>query len=262
MRRHPAEDQLSLDLGAGIPELPESLRPMLPQPVDEPFDSPDHLFEPSWGGRRTLAFIEPAVDEAADGSGFLTADGRPSLRLLAGDHDLARLLPELAGLALQVAGRSALLDGELVVVDAHGRADPHALDERLAGRPGPAVAYLVFDLLYVDGLPILGKRLDQRRARLREVLQPGDHAIAVPAVVGEGRALHDAVTAQGLAGTLARARSGPYLPGVRSRLWRFVAAGPRAAAEPVVEAAEAVARPAGAGPVLAVIRRLPLDGEP
>jgi hypothetical protein len=241
---------------------------MLPRRTAAPFDSPDHVFGPSWGGQRALAFVEPAVAESPDGSGYVTADGRPSLRILVGERDVAPLLPELAALPTQLAARSAILDGELVVVDGHGRADRDSLAVRLAGRPGPAVALLVFDLPYVDGLPILGRRLDQRRARLREVLQPGAHAIALPAVVGEGRALHDAVLAQGLAGTLARVRSSPYLPGVRSALWQFVPSGVALegagdAAGPAVSAGDGPARSqaAGGSPVLALIRRLPLPDE-
>ena len=34
---------------------------MQPRPADGPFDSPDHLFEPNWGGRRVLAFLEPGA---------------------------------------------------------------------------------------------------------------------------------------------------------------------------------------------------------
>ena len=35
----------------------------------------------------------------------------------------------------------------------------------------------------------------------------------MPAIATEGRALFDAVVAQGLAGMMARQRQGPYLPG-------------------------------------------------
>ena len=46
-----------------------------------------------------------------------------------------------------VAARSAVLDGELVVVDAAGRADADALAARLAGGAGRPVAFLAFDLI-------------------------------------------------------------------------------------------------------------------
>lgn len=274
-------DQLSLELEAGLPHLPARLRPMMPRPLSAPFDSSEHVFEPSWGGQRALAFLEPAFDQDEQGR-FHTADGAPSVRLVdAGGRDLADRLGELGGLALRIEARSAVLDGELVVVDGAGRPDPAALDERLAGRAGPDVAYLAFDLLYLDGRPLLGQALTRRREALRRILRPGPEVVALPAIVGEGRALHDAATAQGLAGTMARQRTSPYLPGVRSRLWRFVAAGARAmelaAAEPDLAAPLVTGLgvptedqagsptlgleigPGTAGAVLAVFRRLPLD---
>ncbi|MBE0585356.1 MAG: hypothetical protein IH612_16545, partial [Desulfofustis sp.] len=60
-------------------------------------------------------------------------------------REVAGRFPGLAGLAVRVVARSAVLDGELVVVDSRGRADDEALRERLTGRPGRPVALLVFD---------------------------------------------------------------------------------------------------------------------
>ena len=114
---------------------------MWPTPRPEPFDSPDYLFEPTWGGHRVLAFVGPSERPG---------DGEVRIVDPAG-RDLADRLPELAGLAVRVAARSAVLDGELVVVDARGRADDDALRERLNGKPGRPVAYLVFDILHLDG---------------------------------------------------------------------------------------------------------------
>jgi hypothetical protein len=100
---------------------------------------------------------------------------------------------------------------------------------------------------------------ERRRDQLRRVLRPGDEVLAVPAIPGEGRALFAAVAAQGLAGVLARQRSSPYLPGVRSRLWRFIPVGGGAAAgSPAPDVEEATEAGAGSAPVLALIRRLPL----
>ncbi len=177
--------------------------------------------------------------------------------------DLAPRLPELAGLAVRVAARSAVLDGELVVVDGNGRADDEGLRDRLNGKTGRPVALLVFDILHLDGVWLLRTPLEKRRAQLRRVLRPGDEVVVVPAIAGEGRALHDAVSAQGIAGVLARRRTSPYLPGVRSRMWRsIVAAVP--GDEPVTEPARHDP-PGGAGgtaPVLALFRRLPFDDDP
>jgi bifunctional non-homologous end joining protein LigD len=243
-------DQLSLRLEADqLPALPD-LRPMLPRPLPGPFDSEDHLFEPWWGGERVLAMIGP---------GDLPGTG--SVRILGAEGaDLTDALPELAGLAVRVAARSAILDGELVVVDASGRADPAELARRLAGEPGQSAAFLAFDLLHLDGRSLLSQPLVRRREALKRVLRPGDEVVAVPAIATDGIALYEAVVAQGIAGVLARQRSSPYLPGTRSRLWRFVAArsGAGAVAKPGMDGASGDGVAASA-PVLALISRLPLE---
>jgi bifunctional non-homologous end joining protein LigD len=259
-------DQLSLRLEADrLPDLPD-LRPMLPRPLPAPFDSDAHLFEPWWGGERAMVAIGPAD---------LAGSGDVVVRDAAG-VDRSLVLPEMAGLAVRLAARSAVLDGELVVVDAVGRADAAELERRLAGEPGRPVAFLAFDLLHLDGRSMLSQPLDRRRDALRRVLRPGDEVVAVPAIATEGVALYEAVVAQGVAGILARHRSSPYLPGVRSRLWRFIASRPgeadeesgatesgesgdaaeSSATEPDVTSSPGIGT--GSGPVLALISRLPL----
>jgi bifunctional non-homologous end joining protein LigD len=273
-------DQLSLDLAVELPRLPSVIRPMLPRAAAEPFDSTDHLFEPSWGGLRILAFVE---DRSVDGRG----SDSPVVRLVdQGGRDVTMFLPELATLPGRLTVTSVVLDGEIVVVDRMGRGDRLALAARMRGNPGPPVAFLVFDLLYRDGRPLFNVPLDRRREQLRRVLRPGDEAIAVPSIAGDGRALYAAVVEAGIAGVMGRVRRSPYLPGVRSRLWQFVArrddlagglaiagatgdSGVAGGIDGITPAPEArpgaeprtdeAARPNA--PMLALIRRLPL-GDP
>ena len=184
-------DQLSLRLETDLlPDLPD-LRPMLPRPLPEAFDSDEHLFEPWWGGRRVLVGIGPADLPGTGEVRVVDADGA----------DLSAAFPELAGMAVRVAARSALLDGELVVVDAHGRADAAALEARFAGEQRPA-----------GGVPRL-RRARPRRAVAARACRSSSGArrsaacsgratrcVAVPAIATEGRALYDAAVAQGIAG--------------------------------------------------------------
>jgi ATP-dependent DNA ligase len=240
-------EQLSLRLETGLPRLPV-VAPMWPTPLDEPFDSRAHLFEPIWGGHRTLAYIGPARVPGGGDTKLVDPSGR----------ELGAVLPELAGLAVRLAARSAILDGELVCTDEAGRADDEALKARLAGSRGRPVAFLVFDLLHLDGSSLLRQPLSRRRAALRKVLRPGDEVVVVPAIPNEGRALYDAVVAQGLAGVLARESASPYLPGVKSRLWRSIPARDAEAA-PVDHTDTPLVDPeSGTAPVLALFRRLPL----
>ena len=251
-------DQLTMRLDAALPNLPAGLRPMLARPLPEPFDSDAHFFEPMWGGARALALIGPS-----------DAPGTGDVQLVAEDGTQGPAPLDLAGIAGRVAARSAVLDGEIVVVDEAGRLDDEELARRLRGEPGRPMSYLAFDLLHLDGRSLLNLPLDRRRALLRQVLRPGDEVVAVPAVPSDGRALFEAVTTQGLRGIRARQRSSPYLPGIRSRLWRSVEVGAVGGSklEQRVAAAEMAAATdiaGGAGRserVLALIRRLPLEFE-
>jgi len=252
-------DQLSMRLEPPLPKLPAGLRPMLARPLPEPFDSSDHLFEPMWGGARALALIGPAETAGTGDVALVAEDGTEGPAPL-----------DLAGLAMRVHARSAVLDGEIVVVDAEGRLDRDELARRLSGQAGRPLSYLAFDLLYLDGRSLLNVALDRRRQVLRQVLRPGDEAVAVPAINDEGRALFEAVSAQGLYGVRARQRASPYLPGVRSRLWRSVAiGGGQLATSPDPSGAmvgiaggqasdESIDAPRSER-VLALIRRLPLE---
>lgn len=246
-------DQLTMRLEPPLPRLPAGLRPMLARPLAEPFDSAAHLFEPAWGGARALALIGPA-----------DVPGSGDVRLVAEDGTAGPAPIDLAGLAGRVAARSAVLDGEIVVVDEGGKLDSDELARRFSGGPGRPLSYLAFDLLHLDGRSLLNLALDKRRALLRQVLRPGDEVVAVPGIATEGRALFEAVSAQGLFGLRARQRTSPYLPGVRSRLWRSIAvAGPDAA--PAVDSlpaedAELIGGVSDRGErVLSLIRRLPLE---
>ncbi|HYK95981.1 MAG TPA: hypothetical protein VE011_08980 [Candidatus Dormibacteraeota bacterium] len=245
-------DQLSLRLDPALPRLP-SLRPMLARPLAEPFDSAAHLFEPVWGGARALALIGPAAQPGAG-----------DVRLVAEDGTVGPAPLDLAGLAARVDARSAVLDGEVVVVDDAGRLDHDEMARRLAGEPGRPMSYLAFDLLDLDGRSLLNLALEKRRGLLRQVLRPGDEVVAVPAIAAEGRALFEAVSGQGLYGIRARQRASPYLPGVRSRLWRTIAVGGGGVRQDPRDVAADEAGAIGRTElVLALIRRLPLefDGE-
>ena len=92
-------------------------RPCGRRRAPDPFDADDWLFEPTWGGHRVLVFVGPA--DLPGGGDVRVMDARGAA--------FEGVLPELAGLAVRVAARSAVLDGELVVVDARGRADDDAL---------------------------------------------------------------------------------------------------------------------------------------
>ena len=242
-------DQLSLLLDPDPAGWPAPILPMLAQPADGPFDDPDVLFEPWWGGERAVAYV--GRDQAA---------GPLRLRLVSADGVvLTERVPEVSDLPERVGARSAVLDGTLVAVDEAGRLDEPGLLARLDGQPGPGLAYLVYDLLGLDGRSLVAEPLERRRARLARLLSPSPSIVPVPMIAGEGQALCAAAAGQGVGWVLARDRRSPYLAGVRSSLWRLIAVHPDAAASPVsVPPAPAES---ASSPILALIRRLPLEDQ-
>lgn len=187
---------------------------MLPREVDGPFDDDGWLFEPSWDGLRVLAHVED------DRLRLLDARGR----------EVTARFPDLLGLIDAVVGAPLVLGGEIAVPDARGAPDPVALRRRLRaveggrtskGGSAPAT-YLVDDLLYFEGRSLLREPLARRREKLATTVRPGPRVVALPAVRGEGTTLFEAIERQGLPGMLARRADSPYLPGVRSDLWRHV----------------------------------------
>lgn len=241
-------DQLSLRLTGDVARLPRSMRPMLPKPADAAFDSDEHVFEPRWGGRRALAFIEP--DRSAQGARLRLIDEN--------GRDLAGFLPELASLPDLVGDLPAILDGEIVMPDKIGRMDEEALRARIADgqTTGASPVYLVFDLLWSAGRPIVAQPLARRREQLARIVHPAAELVVLPGVVRDGLDLYDAVAQQGLRGVMARHLRGPYLPGRRSELWRWIASQP--GETPLHVLPDPVAEPPSR-PVLALIQRLPLD---
>ena len=221
---------------------------MLARPADAAFDSDEHVFEPRWGGRRVIAFVDRDRNGAT-----------PRLRLIdEAGRDLAQHLPELWGIPDLIGDLPAILDGEIVVPDQAGRFDESALVERLAsGRAdGSAPVFLAFDLLWAGGRPIIAQPLLRRRERLAKVVHPSAELIVLPGVVGDGLDLYFAVAQQGLSGVMARHVRSPYLPGRRSDLWRWIAARP---GEMPLHAVPDRVVTAPSRPVLSLIQRLPLD---
>ena len=242
------DDQLSLKLTGDVARLPRSLRPMLPKPVDAAFDSDEHMFEPRWGGRRALAFIEP--DRGLGGSRLRLIDEN--------GRDLAPHFPELATLPTLVADLPAILDGEIVMPDKVGRMDEDALVARLADglKTESTPVYLAFDLLWAGGRPVIAQPLLRRREHLARVVHSSTELVVLPGVVRDGIDLYSAVAQQGLRGVMARHLRGPYLPGRRSELWRWIAARP---GEIPLHAVPNAVPSSPSRPVLALIQRLPLE---
>lgn len=122
-----------------------------------------------------------------------------------------------------VGARSAILDGELVVICEDGRPDFYALSARPAGRQvtverlrGRAPAtFIAFGLLWLDGELLIP--FPQRRRLLEKLGMAGAASQTTPSYVDAGARLLAACASLELEGCLCKDLDRPYRPGVHCR---------------------------------------------
>src|SRR5437899_12459277 len=187
--------------------LAQKVPPMMAVAADEPFDSPDFVYEPKWDGVRTLAFVD---------GGEVRLQTRNLL-------DCTKQYPEAhAAAEALTGGYQAILDGEVVALDEKGVPSFQRLQPRMHQRDESAVArlrksvpvvYEVFDLLYLDGEDLTRRPLRERLAKLDAALTPMGAIRRSEGFVGTGLALFAAAREQGLEGIVAKRLDPGYVPG-------------------------------------------------
>ncbi len=121
---------------------------------------------------------------------------------------------------------SALIDGEIVVLDNNGRPDFSALQAALKAR-GEGLSFVAFDLLERDGASLKALPLIARKAQLAKLLANAPDGISyADHVVGDGEPLLASMCAAGLEGIISKRCDAPYT-GRRSKSWVKVKCGRR-----------------------------------
>ena len=87
------------------------------------------------------------------------------------------------------------------------------------GKPGTPIVYFVFDLLEVDGEPLIDLPIEERRKRLEKLLDKRNKTVRYSETFDDGVALFKAAKQQHLEGIMAKRLGSKYLPGRRSRDW-------------------------------------------
>ncbi|MGV8909773.1 MAG: ATP-dependent DNA ligase [Propionicimonas sp.] len=173
----------------------------------------DWHFEMKWDGVRIIAYLE---------------DGQVRLLSRRGRDETARypdLVPDLVALNC----RQAVLDGEIVVLDAGGAPNFGLLQPRInltrasdiasAARLAPAQLFL-FDVLRINGDALLRRPYEERRELLEGLQPPPGSRVQVPPVFeGDLESAMDTSRALRLEGVVAKRRGSVYLAGGRGRTW-------------------------------------------
>jgi bifunctional non-homologous end joining protein LigD len=159
------------------------------------------LFEVKWDGYRAIAKV-------SGGEATLTSRN---------GNDLTARFPNVAKeVAKAVKTPAAVLDGEVCALDEAGRSSFSAMQQGKAGTP---LVYYVYDLLEMEGEPLVDLPLVERRKRLEKLLDKRNRCVRLSEAFDDGAALLEAAEQQGLEGILAKRLDSRYIQGKRTRDW-------------------------------------------
>jgi bifunctional non-homologous end joining protein LigD len=192
--------------------MPERIEPMFARAGKLPSDDAQWAYEIKWDGVRAIAHSKPG-----------------ELHLYSRNlNDVTHSYPELSRLNRSLSSHEAILDGEIVAFDEHGRPSFAALQHRMhvgsgaqAKRLAKAspVTYMIFDLLWLDGHSLMTLPYSERRELLAGLSLNGASWQTPEHLIGGGADVLSASGDQGLEGILAKRLDSTYTPGGRSTGW-------------------------------------------
>ncbi|GAA2240877.1 ATP-dependent DNA ligase [Rarobacter faecitabidus] len=164
-------------------------------------DAADWAIEMKWDGIRAIAAVGKAVD-------------------LRSRNGIELDFPEFADLPSLLDGRTAVLDGEIIALDARGYPSFGLLQRRSdPDRPRPPIRYVVFDLLALDGQDLTDLPYTERHSMLLEHVATSASVLVPPVFEGSAREGMDRARELHLEGILAKKRASAYAAGRRSKSW-------------------------------------------
>ena len=197
--------------GARKAALPEFIAPQLATLVREPPRGDEWLHELKFDGYRMICHLSRGKTR------FWSRNGK----------DWTEKFPNLSEALKSLPATTAILDGEVVVLDKAGRSSFQRLQQSM-GRGGkeraPTFVFEIFDLIYVDGYSLKQTPLVERKAVLeqllaaaktKDTLRYSDH------VAGNGAQFFKQACSYGLEGIVSKLASAPY-ESTRNRNWQKI----------------------------------------
>ena len=184
---------------------PRFVRPMKATAVAELPEEGDWIYEIKWDGYRALGLKH-----------------HDDVRLLSmKEKNLTSDFPNVTETMRLLAAQTALIDGEIVAVDAQGRPSFQVLQNRKTLGRGWEVVYYAFDLLNLEGEDLQRRPLHQRKAKLKTLIaETGSPTLRYSAELsGSAEAVIRTVRSARLEGVVAKKRDSLYRGGTRATTW-------------------------------------------
>jgi bifunctional non-homologous end joining protein LigD len=186
---------------APLPAAPEFIEPMLAQPTAElPADAERWIYEVKWDGYRLEAM------KHGDDVRLWSRRGR----------DVTADYPGVADAVRRIHATTALLDGEIVVLDERGRPSFHGL--QAWREAGTVPVYYAFDLLNLEGEDWRRKPLSERKERLGQIVE-NSGVLFSAALPGSVQDIVAKIRELEIEGVVAKDRGSKYESGERSGAW-------------------------------------------
>ena len=181
---------------------PRFIKPMKATTVTQLPEGEDWTYEVKWDGYRVVALKH--------GNG---------VRLMSlKEKNLTTDFPAVVKAVRGIAAETAMLDGEVVAVDSRGCPSFQALQNRASGARGWQIMYYAFDLLNLEGESYTNKRLGERKAKLRTLIE-GSAVRYNAELAGSTAEIVKTVREAGLEGVVAKRRNSLYRAGTRVTSW-------------------------------------------
>jgi bifunctional non-homologous end joining protein LigD len=183
--------------------IPAFVEPMKAKLVDS-MPSGDWIYEIKFDGFRALALR-----------------GGSEARLLSrNEKDLGGKFTEVMDSISELDVRDAIIDGEIVALDNRGHSSFQLLQSFEMGEERPPIFYYAFDLLRLNGKDLQNLPVEQRKAKLEQLLKDAPGVIRYSASIeNAGEDLLERARELGVEGLIGKRVGSRYEPGKRTGAW-------------------------------------------
>ena len=148
------------------------IEPLMPTLVEKPPEGEDWIHEVKFDGYRS----QLVIDE--DGTRIYTRNG----------HDWTAKYRDLVKEAASLGAESAIVDGEIIVLNDKGLSDFAELRKAITRRQHD-LYFVAFDLLHLNGYDLRDMPLEDRREILAGTIEPGRRIQFSEPLPGEAKAI-------------------------------------------------------------------------